>query len=168
MTAPFFRGTFEDCLLGRADLVDVLPPFLESWGWPGSTTEFLDEWLTVENAPREAVLDVVAELRRRRMPCFIASSQERHRARYLATEMGFDRLFDGLFFSSDLGAAKPHRDFYAAIARRLGHAGANLLFFDDVASNVEGARSDGWRAELFTTVERLKADLVAHTGLVAG
>lgn len=27
-TAPFFRGTFESCVVGQADLLGVLPPFL--------------------------------------------------------------------------------------------------------------------------------------------
>lgn len=167
MTAPFFRDPFKDCVLGRADLVDILPPFLASWGWQGSTTAFLDEWFSSENAPDEAVLDVVADLRRRRIPCFAASTQERRRARYLASEMRFEQLFDRLFFSCDIGAAKPHQDFYVAVASHLGCAGANLLFFDDLDANVEGARTAGWRAEPFTTVERLRADLAAHIGLAA-
>ena len=45
MTAPFFRGVFEDCLLGRAGLKEVLPPYLEAWGWRGSVDEFVAAWL---------------------------------------------------------------------------------------------------------------------------
>src|SRR5262249_36309452 len=97
MTAPFFTGPFLDCIRGRPDVMDVLPPFLRSWGWGGSAADFVGAWLSVENAPNEAVLSVVADLRRCAVPCFVASTQERHRARYLATAMRFNQLFDGLF-----------------------------------------------------------------------
>lgn len=103
MTSVFFHGCFVECLEGRADLLEVLPPFLKQWRWTGSATDFVKMWLTVENAPNLEVLNVVSEVRRSGIPCFVASTQERHRARYLANEMRFDEMFDGLFFSSDLG-----------------------------------------------------------------
>ena len=166
MTAPFFRGPFLDCVEGRLDLADALPPFLASWGWPRSVSDFIDTWLATENAPNDAVLGVVAALRRGDVPCFVASTQERRRAHYITTEMRFVRLFDGLFFSSDLGVAKPDAEFFRTVTHRLGHRPADVLFFDDLSVNVEGARSVGWLAEQFTTVERLRADVTRHTGLV--
>jgi len=166
MTAPFFKGPFLDCIIGRADVLDTLPPFLETWGWTRSTPDFVREWCEVENAPRQPLLSIVAELRSWQLPCFAASNQERHRARYLAEEMGFARLFDGLFFSCDLGVTKPHRDFYTAIARTLDKPGDSLLFFDDVEEYVEGARAAGWQAEPYSTVERLTADLARYIGRV--
>jgi 2-haloacid dehalogenase len=40
-----------------------------------------------------------------------------------------------------------------------------LLFFDDALVNVEGARSAGWSAEQFTSVEGLRTDVARYTGL---
>ena len=114
----------------------------------------------------DEVLDVVCSIRTRGLPCFAASTQERRRARYLTADMGFGGLFDGLFFSCDLGVAKPHQDFYRLVARELGHACDELLFFDDLEANVEAARTAGWVAERFTTVERLRADVARHAGLM--
>jgi len=165
MTASFFKGPFLDCVQGRADLVDVLPSFLASWGWTGSASDFVGEWLSVENAPNEAVLNVVADIRRCGFPCFVASTQERCRARYLATEMRFDQLFDGLLFSCDVGVEKPNGGFFKAVAHHLGRSGEELLFFDDALVNVEGARSAGWLAEQFTSVESLRTDVARYTGL---
>jgi 2-haloacid dehalogenase len=53
------------------------------------------------------------------------------------------------------------------VADRLGHHPGDLLFFDDLLANVEGARQAGWRAEQFTTVERLRADVARHTGFAS-
>lgn len=131
MTSSFFRGCFVDCLEGRADLLEVLPPFLKEWRWSGSAGDFVDTWLTVENAPNPEVLSVVAEVRRLGIPCYVASTQERHRAGYLAKEMRLREMFDGLFFSSDLGVCKPNENFFRAIAGRLGRPTGELLFFDD-------------------------------------
>ena len=150
MTAPFFKGPFAECTEGRADLVDVLQPFLESWGWTGTATAFIETWLAVENAPDFAALRVVAAIRAAGIPCFIASTQEHRRAQYLARDMGLDRLFDGLFFSSEVGFEKPKEGFYRMVESRLGRSGAELLFFDDLVANVDGARAAGWSAELFT------------------
>ena len=163
MTAAFFQGPFIRCVQGQADVLEVLPAFLASWGWPGSATEFVARWLSVENAPDDAVLGVVTDIRRSGIPCFVASTQERRRAQYLATEMRFDQLFDGLFFSCDLGVEKPNEGFFTAIAHRLGRSGTELLFIDDVRENVEGARAAGWFAEQFQSAHGLRADVARYT-----
>lgn len=50
ITGEFFRGTFNDCLVGKRDLKDILPPYLTSWGWTDSVEEFLHLWMTAEDA----------------------------------------------------------------------------------------------------------------------
>jgi putative hydrolase of the HAD superfamily len=162
MTAPFFTGAFGECALGRADLIDVLPPFLELWGWPHSTSDFIAQWCAAENAPDQDVLRVVADLRQHGIPCYVASTQERHRAEYLRTTMGFSQHFDGLFFSSDIGCEKPHREFFDTISAQLRLPAHELLFFDDLQKHVDGARACGWSAELFTSVECLRQHLTSH------
>lgn len=36
MVSEFFSGIFADCLIGKADLKEELPPYLERWGWQTS------------------------------------------------------------------------------------------------------------------------------------
>jgi putative hydrolase of the HAD superfamily len=79
--------------------------------------------------------------------------------------MGFERLLDGVFFSCDVGWAKPHARYFEAIERRLGRSGHELLFFDDAPENVEAARATGWVAEQVDTAESLREHLARHTGL---
>ena len=33
VTAPFFKGPFTDCVIGKADLKAVIAPYLQQWGW---------------------------------------------------------------------------------------------------------------------------------------
>jgi putative hydrolase of the HAD superfamily len=164
MTAPFFKGPFRDCVLGRAELHSVLPPFLETWGWDGSLERFVETWLTVENAPDLAVLEQFDELRAQGLRCFAASVQERVRGRYLTRDMGFGARFDGLFFSYELGLVKPQVEFFREVASRIAEPPGSLLFFDDAQRNVEAARLAGWRAEPYVDAAKLRSDLERHLG----
>jgi putative hydrolase of the HAD superfamily len=155
-TRSFFQGPFTRCVLGESDLYEVLGPFLEVWGWPGSLPSFIETWFAEENAPNTAVLDYVDALRTRGIRCHVASTQERHRARFLSRDMGFARRFDSLLFSCDLGAAKPDPEYFRRACRRLKRPPAELLLVDDAAGNVEAARAEGWQAVLYTGPESLE------------
>lgn len=49
--------------------------------------------------------------------------------------------------SHELGAVKPHAEIYRRAERMLEASSAEIVFFDDTAEHVEGARACGWRAE---------------------
>lgn len=61
-----------------------------------------------------------------------------------------------------LGHAKPDESIYHAFAREVGREGASLLFFDDLADNIETARRLGWRAELIDHTGDTAAQLFTH------
>jgi putative hydrolase of the HAD superfamily len=161
-TRPFFRRAFEACVVGQADLMDVLPPYLAEWGWPTTVDEFITLWLETDDAVDERVVGVVGALRAAGHVCCLATTQERHRAAYMRDTMGFGGLFDHLFFSCEIGCSKPSARFYAAIEERLGLKGESILFFDDDARNVEAARARGWRAEVYVFFQEFVRDLNAH------
>ena len=163
MTAPFFRGPFIECSEGRAQLEHVLPPYLEKWLWKGTPDEFIQLWLDAENALDTDVLEIAAELRQIGLPCFLASVQERLRARYLIDDMGLGRRFDGFFFSCDLGVRKSDVAYFEEIARRSGHAPESLLLIDDTRACVDTARAAGWHAVQFTDAAALRAELAARS-----
>ena len=52
-------------------------------------------------------------------------------------------VFRKVFVSFELGARKPERAAFAAIAREIGLPLESILFFDDTAENVAGARAAG-------------------------
>ena len=164
MTRAFFQTTFEDCLVGRTDIKDVLPPFLDEWGWRGSLDEFLTIWFEVEDAADDRVIDLIHRLRRSGVLCCLATNQERHRAAYMRAEMGFSETFDRLYFSCELGCQKPDPAYYGAIERDLGLAGDGILFWDDAAVNVESARKTGWNAEVYTGYEPFARALAEALG----
>jgi len=149
-TAPFFQGPFKRCSLGKADLKQELPQYLAKWGWPHSLEEFIRIWFEADSRINQDMLSFVKEIRGRGVPCYVASTQEEHRASYLELEMGLADQFDECFFSCRVRCEKPDRKFYDLVSSEIGVASNELLFLDDFEHNVVGARKAGWNAELHT------------------
>ena len=58
--------------------------------------------------------------------------------------------FEEIIYSAALGVCKPDRVFYTIAQARMGVTAAqSILFVDDRAANVDGARMAGWRAMLY-------------------
>ena len=78
-------------------------------------------------------------------------------------EREFDWLsrFDALVWSYELGMAKPEAAIYRQVLKELGTRAEETLFIDDRAVNIEAAEALGMKGLLFTTVEKLRADLIA-------
>lgn len=150
MTQGFFRGVFNDCLVGKASLEDVLPAFLQEWGWKDSVSEFINIWLLKDHVIDTRLMNMIQRLRRNDTICCLATSQERNRAEYMKTRMGFQDGFDYLFFSCEIGWQKPQQAYYQHIERTLGLPKKSILFWDDSRTNVESAREFGWNAETYT------------------
>lgn len=159
MTKPFFDGIFNECLVGKADLLDVLPPFLRKWKWKGSVEEFIDLWLRTDHVIDTKMFNAIIELRLKGFICCLATSQEQHCADYLKKEMGFKPLFDHMFFSCEIGTQKPDPAFYQHIEKQLQMDSKSILFWDDSLQNVRGARERGWNAEVYTDYGQFLDDI---------
>ena len=62
----------------------------------------------------------------------------------------FERCFERVFYSFDMGLRKPDPAIYAAVDRELGITSpAEVLFVDDNAANIASAGAYGWRTVLF-------------------
>jgi glucose-1-phosphatase len=55
-------------------------------------------------------------------------------------------LFEKVFTSSELKKRKPHREAFEGVVKEMGVNAENILFFDDLLENVEGARAAGLQA----------------------
>ena len=165
MTAPFFNGVFsQQCLVGQANLADALAPWLPQWGWRGTVAEFIATWLAVENAPDERMLAAVGSLRGAGFTVCLATSQEANRAAYMRKAMGFEALFDRLYFSCELDCQKPDPEFFRHIEADLGLRGDQLLFWDDNPGWAAAARALGWQAEVFSGYESFEQTMTRYLG----
>ncbi len=97
-----------------------------------------------------AMMDEVAQLRGSGLLCALATNQHDVRAGLMRQLPEYVTAFDAQFYSCEMGLTKPSPDFFRAIVADLGVDPAEALFLDDRADNVDGARSAGLRAEVFT------------------
>lgn len=154
---PFFQGPFQDALIGKADLKMIIQPYLKDWNWAGTVDEFLAYWFKAEDEINEQVLSIVTDLRERGIKCYLATNQEKYRLEYMRKKMGFERIFNGVFSSSDLGCKKPDKQFFERLLKRLDPRRKvptkEILFWDDTEANIDAAKKFGIQAYLFTDNE---------------
>ncbi|WP_165795243.1 HAD family hydrolase [Deinococcus koreensis] len=152
LTRQFFETAFHSASTGRSDLKDHLPAFIAALGRSQKPDDFLHEWLESENHPDRALLREVRTLRAQGWRTYLATNQEAHRTRHLLDVVGLGAVVDGHFASCAVGHRKPSPDYYAEVTRRLGLEPEQIVFWDDNAENVRGAREAGWQARLYTDV----------------
>ncbi|CAG0936052.1 FMN hydrolase / 5-amino-6-(5-phospho-D-ribitylamino)uracil phosphatase [Thermoflexales bacterium] len=165
MTQGFFQGVFNDCLVGKANLEDVLPTFLAEWGWKGSVNEFIKTWLLTDHIVDSRITQLIRNLRWNGIICCLATSQEHHRAEYMKREMGFQEVFDHLFFSCEVGWQKPCPAYYQYIEKTLGLAKESILLWDDSRINIEAAQELGWNAEIYTEFADLEKTIKKYIAI---
>lgn len=69
--------------------------------------------------------------------------------------------FDVLVWSCELGVVKPNPELYRHALNQLGTQPEETLFIDDKRPNVEAAQALGIQAIQFSSVERLRQNLIA-------
>lgn len=141
----FARAVFEaeqPALRGLESMRDCLARVL--WEWPEvplKVDDLLGLWEMA--AVDEAAFAYVAELRRGGITCHLATNQQDHRRAWMRDELGYDRLFDRTFYSSELGVAKPDPKFFELILADLDLPASAVGFIDDASPNVETAEALG-------------------------
>lgn len=81
-------------------------------------------------------------------------AREREQSAY-----GFEAICDTIVYSHEVGYMKPDRRIYELVCERLGVVPAEVVFVDDVESNVAGALALGMRAIRFERNRQLTAAL---------
>jgi putative hydrolase of the HAD superfamily len=134
-------------LAGAEPFAGALTRVLADWDLPARADDLLHVWqhLVVD----AGMLDAVRALRARGLTCAIATNQHRERAAYMRRELGYERLFDPMVISCEIGVAKPDPAYFRQTLDRLGVPAGQVLFVDDVLANVESAREVGLVAEHF-------------------
>ena len=89
--------------------------------------------------------------------CLISNAWSGLRA-YI-TGQKFDDIFDAMVISAEVGLVKPDLRIYRLALAKLGAQPEESVFIDDVAINVEAARSVGMSGIIFTQPKKVMAEL---------
>ncbi|MGN6131474.1 MAG: HAD family hydrolase [Nocardioidaceae bacterium] len=156
-------ATEKPAMRGHREFASVLTEVRSRWGLSVRLEALLDHWRRIDvHAP---VLEVVGELRASGVQCYLATNQHAHRAAHMRRTLGYDEVFDGQFYSCDLGFTKSSPAFFTRVLDELGLPGEEVLLVDDSEKYVETAREVGVLAEqwcLTDGVDELRALLGEH------
>jgi len=133
LTGQDFAAAMQE-VLGQFDIARPLAEVIDP-----------DYWIQVD----PAMVAAVSVVRSRGISCGLATNQQNLRGGHMRGALYVDDIFDAQFYSWELGFAKPDPDYFRAITERVGGRPERMLFIDDNADNVGGAREVGLHAELF-------------------
>lgn len=150
-TNPFFKGPFQLCLVGKADLKKELERYLPQWNWQGNVNDLLSFWFSPEhNTIHGEFESILSLLRGKGIVCCLATNNEKYRTENLVIERGIGKWFDEVFSSAYLGVKKPDQAFFEGVMKKLAPLQKEeVTFWDDDDENIKGAKDFGLQTEFY-------------------
>ena len=144
LAARFVReDSYRDHEVGKIKDAAYFQSLRDALGIGISDAQFLEGW----NAIFAGEMPGIAPLLKRaaaRLPLYAFSNTNRphvaHFSKAYADVLGH---FREVFLSSSIGLRKPDAAAYDHVVRAIGVPAERIVFFDDVAANIEGARARG-------------------------
>jgi len=136
--------------------------FIHDWDVDLTPRNFLSKFTTWSRRVLPGARELLEELRARYRLAALSNSNELHWKRN-TNELKVLELFEFAISSHQVGVCKPHPDIYkVAIDRAKVSSPDAIVFFDDLAANVEAAKSAGMRAHQVRGVDELRARLMGE------
>ena len=164
LIAGFFEGYGGDW--GRFDRgtieVDELAPRIAArTGLPLPEVHTVLDAVPGELQPQPATVELMLGLHAKGHAIYFLSNMPAPYADHLERSHGFFDCFTDGVFSSRVKLIKPEPAIFELAIRQFDIDPAQTVFVDDLASNVEVARSLGWNAVQFTDAAQCEAELLA-------
>ena len=108
-----------------------------------SDAQFLEGWNAIFAGEMPGIAPLLARAARR-MPLYAFSNTNSAHVEYFSKAYA-DVLghFREMFLSSTIGLRKPDAAAYDHVVKAIGVPASRIVFFDDLAENIEGARARG-------------------------
>ncbi len=154
----FVRGeAYQHHETGKIDDAAYFESLRASLGIKISDAQFLEGWNAIFAGEMPGIAPLLARAAER-VPLYAFSNTNRphveHFSRAYADLLG---NFRQIFLSSTIGLRKPDAEAYDHVVKAIGVPASRIVFFDDLAENIEGARARG-----LTAVHVTSPDIVAR------
>ncbi|MGA9070315.1 MAG: HAD family phosphatase [Terracidiphilus sp.] len=160
--APFFWGDRLAYDEGKLTGITFWQKLLREAGLPLDHVEELNRWDgRLWGGANLAMVEWQQAIQQRGLRTAILSNMGDSVLEHILSKHDWVRRFDVLVWSYQLGIAKPDPEIYRHTLARLGTPPDETLFIDDRQENVEAARALGIQSIEYSTVEQLRADLIA-------
>jgi glucose-1-phosphatase len=122
--------------------------------------KFLENFALWDRGPMAGSVELLRSLRRRYRLACLSNNNPIHWGR-LRSVFGLDREFDATYVSHEIGIMKPDRRAYEHVLAAEKVTPQNVVFIDDNAENVAGARAVGISAFQCAGIDAVRGRLDA-------
>ncbi|MGJ4931462.1 HAD-IA family hydrolase [Bradyrhizobium sp. HKCCYLS2038] len=126
-----------------------------------SDAQFLDGWNAIFVGPMPGIAPLLARAAERLPLYAFSNTNQPHIAHFTPRYADLLGHFREIFLSSSIGLRKPDAEAYDHVVQAIGVPAERIVFFDDLAENVEGARTSGLQAVLVRSTDDIAAALEA-------
>jgi putative hydrolase of the HAD superfamily len=146
---------------GEIDNAEFFAGLRASLGVNLSEAQFLEGWNAVFAGEIPGIAKLLARAAQR-LPLYAFSNTNRAHVEYF-TQKYAELLghFREVFVSSSIGLRKPDPQAYDHVVKAIGVPAERIVFFDDLAENIEGARDSGLIAVHVTSPDDVAKALAA-------
>jgi len=126
-----------------------------------SDAQFLEGWNKIFAGEMPGIAKLLARAAQR-LPLYAFSNTNKAHVEYFSGEYaGVLGHFREIFLSSAIGLRKPDAEAYDHVVKAIGVPAERIVFFDDLAENLEGARHRGLTAVHVTSPDDVANALAA-------
>jgi|GEM_PF-72223 len=132
---------------GKITANELYATFVTESGFTGTLADFRAAFGDIfTEIP--AMIALHAELKAAGLPTHILSNTNDIAVEHIQHRFPFFAGFTSYIFSHEVGAMKPMAPIYEALERSAGFSGADLLYIDDRAENIDAAIARNWQCIL--------------------
>ena len=162
LTARFVvNDHFKHHETGKIDDAAFFESLRQSLGIGITDAQFLEGWNAIFTGEMPGIAPLLARAATR-MPLYaFSNTNPAHVAHFSKAYADVLGHFREIFLSSTIGLRKPDAEAYDHVVRAIGVPASKILFFDDSAANIEGARARGLVAIHVTSTDDVARALTA-------
>jgi HAD superfamily hydrolase (TIGR01549 family) len=126
-----------------------------------SDAQFLEGWNAIFAGEMPGIADQLARAAKRLPLYAFSNTNSAHVDHFSAAYAGLLGHFREMFLSSNIGMRKPDARAFDHVVKAIGVPPGRIVFFDDLAENIEGARACGLTAVHVASSDDVAAALAA-------
>ncbi len=126
-----------------------------------SDAQFLEGWNAIFAGEMPGIAPLLARAAKRLPLYAFSNTNSAHVAHFSIAYADLLGHFREIFLSSSIGLRKPDAAAYDHVVQAIGVPASRIVFFDDLAENIEGARARGLTAVHVTSPGDVAATLAA-------
>jgi FMN phosphatase YigB (HAD superfamily) len=162
IVARFVRGeAYQHHEVGRIDDAAYFASLRALLGVELSDAQLLEGWNAIFAGEMPGIAALLARAAKKLPLYAFSNTNGAHVEHFSAAYAGVLRHFREVFLSSSIGLRKPDPGAYDHVVKAIGVPAQRIVFFDDLAENIDGARARGLTAVHVTSPNDVAEALAA-------